>query len=136
MCIKDNSKTLREAVVEPFHEFVTRGGWTKALLVLAFIFLYKLGDSMATSLATSFYLDLGFTKTQIGVVAKATSLWASVAGGIIGGIWLIKLGINRGVGGRSFKHPKPPTDRPGGISGGGGRFRKKIKLGSVHARTV
>lgn len=65
--------------------------------MLAFIFLYKLGDSMATSLATSFYLDLGFTKTQIGVVAKATSLWASVAGGIIGGIWLIKLGINRGL---------------------------------------
>lgn len=90
-------KTLREAVVEPFHEFVTRGGWSQALLVLAFIFLYKLGDSMATSLATSFYLDLGFTKTQIGVVAKATSLWASVAGGIIGGIWLIKLGINRGL---------------------------------------
>lgn len=90
-------KTLREAVIEPFHEFVKRDGWRQALLVLAFIFLYKLGDSMATALATSFYLDLGFTMTQIGVVAKATSLWASVAGGIIGGVWLVRLGINRGL---------------------------------------
>ena len=41
-----------------------------ALLVLLFIFLYKLGDSMATALATPFYLDMGFTKTDIGVIAK------------------------------------------------------------------
>ena len=35
------------------------------LLILAFIFLYKLGDSMATALATPFYLDMGFTKTEM-----------------------------------------------------------------------
>ncbi|MDE1714260.1 MFS transporter, partial (plasmid) [Chromobacterium amazonense] len=52
-------KTLRQAVVEPFHEFVTRQGWQGALWILGFIFLYKLGDSMATSLATPFYLDMG-----------------------------------------------------------------------------
>lgn len=53
-------KTLREAVVEPFHEFVGRSGLHGALLVLAFIFLYKLGDSLCTALATPF-----------------TSIWAS-----------------------------------------------------------
>ncbi|MGI4984698.1 MAG: AmpG family muropeptide MFS transporter [Janthinobacterium lividum] len=90
-------RTLRDAVVLPFREFVERGGWRNALLILAFIFLYKLGDSMATALATSFYLDLGFTKTQIGLVAKASSLWASVAGGILGGLWLVRLGISRGL---------------------------------------
>ncbi|HNO73949.1 MAG TPA: MFS transporter, partial [Accumulibacter sp.] len=50
-------KTLRQAVVEPFHEFIGRQGWRGALLVLGFIFLYKLGDSLATALATPFYLD-------------------------------------------------------------------------------
>src|SRR5262245_34645855 len=59
-------KTLQAAVVEPFREFIKRSGWDQALLVLAFIFLYKLGDSMAVALATPFYLDLGFTKTEIG----------------------------------------------------------------------
>ena len=90
-------KNLREAVVLPFREFVTRGGWNKALWVLAFIFLYKLGDSMATALATKFYIDLGFSMTQIGVVSKTTSLWASVVGGIVGGIWMIRLGINKAL---------------------------------------
>ncbi len=90
-------RTLREAVVEPFHEFISRAGWREALLVLLFIFLYKLGDSMATALATPFYLDLGFTKTEIGVIAKNAGLWASVAGGMLGGLWMVKVGINRGL---------------------------------------
>ncbi len=90
-------KTLREAVVEPFHEFINRAGWKEALLVLLFIFLYKLGDSMATALATPFYLDLGFTKTEIGVIAKNAGLWASVAGGMLGGLWMVRIGINRGL---------------------------------------
>jgi PAT family beta-lactamase induction signal transducer AmpG len=90
-------KTLKEAVILPFQEFVQRGGWGNALLILSFILLYKLGDSMATALATKFYLDLGFTMTQIGVVAKTTGFWASLAGGIVGGVWMVKLGINRGL---------------------------------------
>ncbi|HJU70939.1 MAG TPA: AmpG family muropeptide MFS transporter [Paucimonas sp.] len=90
-------KTLREAVVLPFREFLARDGWAGALSVLGFIFLYKLGDSMATALATKFYLDLGFSMTQIGAVAKATGFWASIVGGIIGGVWMVQLGINRGL---------------------------------------
>jgi PAT family beta-lactamase induction signal transducer AmpG len=90
-------RTLREAVVEPFHEFVTRNGVRAALLVLAFVFLYKLGDSMATALATPFYLDMGFTKTDIGIIAKNAGLWTSVAGGILGGLWMVKIGINRAL---------------------------------------
>jgi PAT family beta-lactamase induction signal transducer AmpG len=89
--------TLRDAVVEPFREFIDRSGWAQALLVVAFIFLYKLGDSMATALATPFYLDMGFTKTEIGVVAKNAGLWTSIAGGMLGGLWMVKIGINKGL---------------------------------------
>ncbi|OWY37409.1 AmpG family muropeptide MFS transporter [Xenophilus sp. AP218F] len=90
-------KTLREAVIEPFHEFITRQGWRGALWILGFIFLYKLGDSMATSLATPFYLDMGFAKSQIGIVAKHAALWPAVIGGLLGGVWMLKLGINRAL---------------------------------------
>ena len=90
-------KSLREAVVEPFREFINRAGLNEALLVLAFIFLYKLGDSMATALATPFYLDMGFTKTDIGLIAKNAGLWPSIAGGLLGGIWMLRLGINRAL---------------------------------------
>ncbi len=90
-------KTLREAVVEPFREFIGRAGVRSALLVLGFIFLYKLGDSMCTALATPFYLDMGFSKSDIGLIAKNAGLWPSVIGGLLGGLWMLKLGINRGL---------------------------------------
>ena len=90
-------KTLRAAVVEPFKEFMQRNGIVSALTILAFIFLYKLGDSMATALATPFYLDMGFSKTEIGLIAKNAGLWPSVIGGLLGGVWMIKLGINRAL---------------------------------------
>ncbi|WP_079435445.1 AmpG family muropeptide MFS transporter [Zoogloea sp. LCSB751] len=90
-------RTLRDAVVEPFREFFGRHGVRSALVVLAFIFLYKLGDSLCTALATPFYLDMGFSKTEIGLVAKNAGLWPSVIGGLLGGLWMIKLGINRAL---------------------------------------
>ena len=90
-------KTLRAAVSEPFHEFISRNGLKTALLILAFIFFYKLGDSMATALATPFYLDMGFSKTEIGLIAKNAGLWPSVIGGLLGGAWMVKIGINRAL---------------------------------------
>ena len=90
-------KTLRDAVVMPFKEFISRQGWQGAAWVLGFIFLYKLGDSMATALATPFYLDTGFSKTEIGLVAKHAGLWPAVIGGLLGGAWMLKLGINRAL---------------------------------------
>jgi PAT family beta-lactamase induction signal transducer AmpG len=90
-------KSLREAVLLPFQEFIARDGWRSALWILGFIFLYKLGDSMATALATRFYIDLGFSLTQIGVISKTTSLWASLVGGLVGGIWMVQIGINRAL---------------------------------------
>ena len=95
--VKTGPRTLRAAVVEPFREFINRQGWREALLILGFIFLYKLGDSMATALATPFYLDMGFTKTDIGLIAKHAGLWPSVIGGLLGGVWMMRLGINRAL---------------------------------------
>jgi PAT family beta-lactamase induction signal transducer AmpG len=90
-------RNMREAIIEPFREFVKRDGVRKALVIVAFILLYKIGDSMATALATKFYLDIGFTTKQIGIAANVTGMWASLAGGVVGGIWMIKLGINRAL---------------------------------------
>ena len=56
-------RSLRDAVIEPFREFFRRDGVVAALTILAFMFFYKLGDNMATALATPFYLDMGFSRT-------------------------------------------------------------------------
>ncbi|MQA20816.1 AmpG family muropeptide MFS transporter [Rugamonas rivuli] len=90
-------KNLQEAVVLPFREFVQRDGWNQALLIIGFVLLYKIGDSMATALSTKFFLDIGFTTKDIGLAANATGWWAALAGGAVGGIWMIKLGINRAL---------------------------------------
>jgi len=89
--------SLREAVIDPFVEFFSRDGIKAGLAILAFLFLYKLGDNMATALATPFYLDMGYTLTEIGSVAKFAGLWASIAGGAIGGIVMLKASINRAL---------------------------------------
>ena len=90
-------KTLRDAIVEPFREFITRQGLKSALLIVTFLFFYKLGDSMCTALATPFYMDMGFSKMQIGLVAKNAGLWPAVIGGLLGGLWMVKIGINRAL---------------------------------------
>ncbi len=86
--------TFREAVVQPFVEYLARDG---ALLILLFILLYKIGDQMASTMTTPFYLDLGFTMTEIGTIAKLFGFWATILGGLLGGILLLRLGINRSL---------------------------------------
>ncbi|MDR0564452.1 MAG: AmpG family muropeptide MFS transporter [Azoarcus sp.] len=90
-------KTLRSSIVEPFLEFFYRHGIQTALFTLAFILLYKLGDSLCTALATPFYLEMGFTRTEIGLIAKNAGLWPSVLGGVVGGVLMTKIGVNRAL---------------------------------------
>jgi PAT family beta-lactamase induction signal transducer AmpG len=87
-------QTLRAAVVEPFLDYFARPG---AWLMLAFILLYKLGDTMAAAMTTPFYLDLGFSKTEIGSVVKLFGFWATLAGGTLGGIWILRVGVARAL---------------------------------------
>jgi len=87
-------RNFREAVVEPFVDYFNRD---RALLLLLFILLYKIGDQMASTLTTPFYLDLGFSKTQIGAVAKLFGFWSTIVGGLVGGTILLRIGIIRSL---------------------------------------
>lgn len=87
-------RTLYDAVVLPFRDYFSRQG---AWLILAFILLYKLGDTMASAMTTPFYLDLGYSKTEIGTVVKLFGFWATIAGGTLGGIWILRAGLRRAL---------------------------------------
>lgn len=89
--------TLRSAVIDPFKEFFNRQGWQQAVLILCFMMLYKLGDSMATALETPFFLDMGFSTVEIGSIAKISKTIGATVGTLLGGIAMIKLGINRSL---------------------------------------
>ncbi len=87
-------KTLKEAVIDPLTEYFSRPG---ALWILSFILLYKIGDTMASAMTTPFYLDIGFSKTEIGAVVKLFGFWATIAGGLAGGMIMIRWGIHRSL---------------------------------------
>jgi PAT family beta-lactamase induction signal transducer AmpG len=90
-------RTLSAAFIEPLKEFFNRKGVKAGIALIIFIFFYKLGDSLATSLATKFYLDMGYNKTQIGAVAKVAVLWGGLLGGFVGGFAMLKLSIHRAL---------------------------------------
>ncbi len=90
-------RTLQEAVMLPFKDFIESKGLKSAGYTLLFLVLYKLGDNMATALQTPFFIDMGFSKTEIGVIAKTSSLIAMTVGIIVGGLVMVKLSINRAL---------------------------------------
>lgn len=93
----NSPRNLRQAIIEPFREFKDRRGLKSMLLIILFVFCYKLGDSMATALATPFYIDLHYDLLTIGLVAKNAGLWSMLIGGILGGVIMLKTGINKAL---------------------------------------
>lgn len=76
---------LRDYVIAPLRDFMTRPLW---LAVLLFVVLYKLGDAFMGIMFNPFLLDIGFTKTQIAQVVKLYGLIATILGTFAGG-WLV-----------------------------------------------
>jgi MFS transporter, PAT family, beta-lactamase induction signal transducer AmpG len=87
-------KSLRGAVIEPFFEYFKR---QDAVLILLFILMYKIGDTMASHMSTPFYLDIGFTKSEVGALVKLFGFWATITGGFIGGLVLLRISLYKGL---------------------------------------
>jgi PAT family beta-lactamase induction signal transducer AmpG len=89
-CPAGTPSSLKAAVLDPLADYFRRD---QAVWILAFILLYKIGDTMAAAMTMPFYLELGFSKTQVGAVVKIFGFWSTVAGGLLGGIVMLRLGI-------------------------------------------
>ena len=81
---------LQGAVVAPFADFLQRPGW---LVILAFVLLYKFGDAIGGVMANPFYIELGFTGLEIGSITKVFGMFATIAGGVAGGLLVARFGI-------------------------------------------
>jgi PAT family beta-lactamase induction signal transducer AmpG len=88
------SPTLREAIVEPFKDFFTRPG---IILILSFIFLYKIGDNMAGAMNIPFILKMGFSKQEYFMIVKGVGMLALFGGVFLGGVIMIRLGIAKSL---------------------------------------
>ncbi len=87
-------KTLKDAVIQPLVDYFNR---KHALWILAFILFYKIGDTMAGAMNMPFYMEIGFTKTQIGTVVKVFGTWAIIGGAIVGGVIMLRFGIYKSL---------------------------------------
>jgi PAT family beta-lactamase induction signal transducer AmpG len=82
--------SLKVAVIGPLKDFFSRKG---AWVMLFFILMYKVGDSMASNMTTPFILDIGYSKTDIAAVAKTFGMMATILGGIIGGTMMLRMNM-------------------------------------------
>ena len=88
-------RSLRAAVVEPLKDLVSRPG---ALQLLALIALYKFGDALAGTLTTAFLIrGVGFSLTDVGAINKGLGLVSLLAGGLVGGMLLVRMSLTRAL---------------------------------------
>ncbi len=87
---------LSTAVAGPFMDFFHRYG-RYAVLLLAFIALFRISDYVLGILANPFYLNIGFSKAEIASVAKIYGLWVSLAGTAAGAWAILRYGLPRCV---------------------------------------
>lgn len=88
------SSWFQNAVAQPFADFYTRFG-PFFLLILVFVSLYRISDYVLGILANPFYLDIGYSKTAIGLVAKTYGVWPTVVGVALGGWAVVQFGVAR-----------------------------------------
>ncbi|RUT04711.1 integral membrane signal transducer protein [Dulcicalothrix desertica PCC 7102] len=91
-------QSLYDAVTLPFLEFFQRNGTLQAILILVFIVIYKLGDSLLRNVATPFLLEKGlnFTAPELGF-PKTLAIFAVIVGTLAGGAIMTKIGVNRAL---------------------------------------
>ncbi|MDX2099377.1 MAG: MFS transporter [Leptolyngbyaceae cyanobacterium bins.59] len=93
----DASPSLQDAVVLPLRDFFHRFGHLQGGLILVFIVLYKLGDSLVGITGNLFLREIGFTKTEIGTIQGGMGFLATTVGVVVGGVLMTRLGINRSL---------------------------------------
>jgi PAT family beta-lactamase induction signal transducer AmpG len=87
---RDYALIVKEAVIDPFADFMKHKGW---ILILAFTLFYKFGDALGGTMANPFYNEMGFTGTEIAAVSKVWGVWMTVVGAVLGGIAVARWGV-------------------------------------------
>ncbi len=85
---------INDAVLSPFLEFMGRPHW---LMILLFVALYKYGEALLGVMANPFYLDIGFSKSEIAAISKGYGFAMTLLGGFAGGVLVARYGIMKAL---------------------------------------
>lgn len=88
---------MQDGVIGPFKDFFVRYSGMVGVALLLFMGLFKISDQMLGVMALPFYLDSGFSKTEIGTVSKLFGVWVGIAGAFVGGACVVRFGIERSL---------------------------------------
>ncbi len=95
--VQSFQEAINDGVIGPFRDFFLRySGWLGAAL-LVFMGLFKISDQMIGVMALPFYLDCGFSKTEIGAVSKIFGVGVGIVGAFVGGAVVVWLGVQRSL---------------------------------------
>ena len=98
LCVKEPKRAkqpvtqhiFRQMVVDPFADFMKKNNWA---LLLIFIVLYKMCNMVLGRMASPFYIDVGFTKNQIGLISGTFGPWLTIFGVFMGGALVARFNV-------------------------------------------
>ena len=85
---------LRSALIDPFADFLGRYG-RHAVLILALISVYRISDVVMGIMANPFYVDMGYTKSEVAAISKVYGVIMTLVGAFVGGALAMRLGVMR-----------------------------------------
>jgi PAT family beta-lactamase induction signal transducer AmpG len=91
---RDYAQWVKESVIDPFADFMSRKGW---VVILLFVLLYKFGDALGGTMANPFYVEMGYTGVEVASISKVWGVWMTILGAVIGGVAVAKWGVFRAL---------------------------------------
>lgn len=91
---QDYLEWVKDAVIDPFAEFMSRKGW---LVILLFVLFYKFGDALGGTMANPFYVEMGYTGLEVASISKVWGIWMTILGAVIGGVAVARWGVFRAL---------------------------------------
>ncbi len=91
---RDYVQWVKESVIDPFTDFMSRRGW---VIILLFVLFYKFGDALGGTMANPFYVEMGYSGLEIASISKIWGVWMTMVGVVIGGIAVARWGVFRAL---------------------------------------
>jgi PAT family beta-lactamase induction signal transducer AmpG len=92
--LRNFSEWFYGAVISPFADFIRRYHW-HAVLILALIATYRISDVVLGVISNVFYVDMGFTKGEVAIIANVLGIVMTLMGAVIGGMMVSRVGVMR-----------------------------------------
>jgi PAT family beta-lactamase induction signal transducer AmpG len=90
-----DSRMLDDTYIDPVTDFFSRYGLKSALLLLFLVGFYRISDIVLGVISMVFYVDLGFSKTEIAAIVQTFGILMTIVGGFLGGMLTVRYSVKK-----------------------------------------